>query len=531
MQHASRGRHPGRFPLRQLRIAVTLSALAAVAAGMFAGCGSESTVIAEEEASTDARPPTDAQGPDAPGADGGAADGGDGGTDGARDGAVIDGSRADAAACVPSGGGCSSSLECCTANCDATTKLCDAPVGTCKSPGEACASGVECCTFSCVAGACEAKQCVADGLACGASGECCGGNCQPDALGGGTCQALNPGCKTSGNPCGSDGECCSAFCNGGVCSARPSFCTQPGDVCSNNAECCTGACRIAAGATLGVCGAVPNVPGSPNCDPAGTLCTASSSSCGGSCCSRKCAIYAPSGRSICQPASGCRPTGEICVTSLDCCGSATLPDGTLSEVTCARANPADVVGKCDNGKRCSPAGSICKLATTSCNATDRCCSGTVQQNPLRCQQDALGVPRCLIGAIDCTTAPPPPAGTACASSADCCGNPCTPNPAGGFMCGDVGSCVPVAGACTTHADCCPGTPCVFAPGSSSGRCGGVLLPDGGVVPVPDAGVAPDGGGGTDAGGPPGCALYGQVCTLSGDCCDGVPCTGGRCRTP
>jgi hypothetical protein len=28
-----------------------------------------------------------------------------------------------------------------------------------------------------------------------------------------------------------------------------------------------------------------------------------------------------------------------------------------------------------------------------------------------------------------------------------------------------------------------------------------------------------------------CALYGQICTVAGDCCNGVPCTAGRCRFP
>jgi hypothetical protein len=35
----------------------------------------------------------------------------------------------------------------------------------------------------------------------------------------------------------------------------------------------------------------------------------------------------------------------------------------------------------------------------------------------------------------------------------------------------------------------------------------------------------------DGGNPPGCALYGQTCSDNGDCCDGVPCTAGRCRYP
>jgi hypothetical protein len=50
------------------------------------------------------------------------------------------------------------------------------------------------------------------------------------------------------------------------------------------------------------------------------------------------------------------------------------------------------------------------------------------------------------------------------------------------------------------------------------------------------GIGSDADGGTTEGdsGPPkdaGCALYGQICTSSGQCCLGVPCTGGRCEEP
>ncbi|MBX3224760.1 MAG: hypothetical protein KF795_29860, partial [Labilithrix sp.] len=64
-----------------------------------------------------------------------------------------------------------------------------------------------------------------------------------------------------------------------------------------------------------------------------------------------------------------------------------------------------------------------------------------------------------------------------------------------------------------------------APGSAKGVCGGTILPDGGVS---DAGTDAGGGNLPDGGT---CALYGQTCTESGDCCSGVPCTGGRCRYP
>lgn len=444
-------------------------------------------------------------------------DGGDGDGQSSVDGSS--GGGRDAAVCKPEGQDCATSGECCSASCDVATKKCGKPVGTCKAPGVACTTGNECCTFSCVSGKCSDTLCVADNQACTANEECCGGVCSA-----GACTPLSGSCKTSGNPCTAGGECCSKFCNNGLCNGQPSFCTQTGDACSTDTECCGGICKKTTG-PLGLC-AVAAGSGGGNCTIAGTVCGGGGVTvfdggvpqCGGECCSRACAPYGPTGVMVCQPESGCRATGEVCAKDTDCCGSAGLPDGSESKVTCSKAGGA-ALGKCDNGNKCSPAGSICRLATKSCNATDRCCAGTVQTNPLVCAQDALGVPRCkILPNFDCTTQPAPPPGTACASSADCCGKPCVPDPSGvGFVCG--ATCVPKAGACSTHADCCPGTPCVFPPGSSTGTCGGVVGSDGGVSHPPPG----DGGGG---GG--GCALYGQDCNTAADCCSGVPCNGGKC---
>jgi hypothetical protein len=101
-----------------------------------------------------------------------------------------------------------------------------------------------------------------------------------------------------------------------------------------------------------------------------------------------------------------------------------------------------------------------------------------------------------------------------------------PNPVDGgaprYVCSAT-SCVSACGQCTNNADCCPGTSCVAALGSAQGVCG----PCGGAPPGDagggggDAGTVPDAGGGS-------CALFGQICTVSADCCSGVPCTGGRC---
>jgi hypothetical protein len=60
-----------------------------------------------------------------------------------------------------------------------------------------------------------------------------------------------------------------------------------------------------------------------------------------------------------------------------------------------------------------------------------------------------------------------------------------------------------------------------------GPCGG-NSGDGGIPGGGDGGNPGDGGtptGGNDGG----CSLYGQLCTSSANCCNGVPCTSGRCQ--
>ena len=185
----------------------------------------------------------------------------------------------------------------------------------------------------------------------------------------------------------------------------------------------------------------------------------------------------------------------------------------------------NLVGVCENPQGCKPNGDICRLQTNQCNATDECCSGNVQQNDT-CKLDNVGVPRCT-GAI-CVQP-----GIGCATSADCCdGKPCVPNPNGTnpeFVCGAT-ICVPTSGGCTTNADCCPGNICHVPPGGTKGSCQSEIPPppgDGGTGGG-DGGAGGDGGGGTngDAGGS--CSLYGQTCTTASDCCNGIPCSGGRC---
>ncbi len=383
---------------------------------------------------------------------------------------------------------------------------------TCQKLGLSCKANGDCCTGDCLNGSCQPPSCTSDGKSCVGNADCCGGTCTS-----GTCAALNNSCKTLGNACGGAMDCCSGFCESGIC-AQPSYCTQNGDICTSGADCCGRICTITSGG-FGTCGQ-PSGGGAQCSMIDGTVCSNGGSTmytdaglpvCGGSCCSRSCAPWGPTGILICQPASGCHPVGDICGSSADCCGGT----GPSANVACNKANASDPLGVCGNPMGCKPDGDICRLKTNQCNATDNCCSGNVQQKDT-CRQDALGVPRCSYSG---KTGMCVPAAGACASSADCCNlSPCVPAAGGGFAC--FGSnCVPNAGACTTDADCCSGSHCTSAAGGAIGSCVGPT----------------SGGGGTDAGSGGGgggsCSFYGQTCTQTSDCCNAVPCTGGRCVSP
>jgi hypothetical protein len=397
--------------------------------------------------------------------------------------------------------------------------------GTCLQLGASCHTAGDCCSSDCANGFCNYPACESDKLPCTANAECCSQTCGT----GGTCTPLNTTCSTIGNACSSGASCCSGLCSGGTCQ-ESSFCAQAGDACAANGDCCTGSCTIAAGQTIGTCAA--SAPSGPaNCGMVdGQLCGGSGAdggavyldsglpTCGGSCCSRACAPWGPTGVLVCQPASGCHPVGDLCTVDADCCGSSGLPGGSNKPVTCDTS--AGPIGVCRNPMGCKPNGDVCKLATMSCNSSCDCCAGNCE-NEDTCKQDNVGVPRCT--GAQCVGP-----GTACASSADCCnGAPCVPAPGGTFVC-YASSCVPACGGCSNNADCCPGSACDIPQGSTHGTCGpcGVGSGDGGTT-AGDGGTLLGDGGSYDAG----CSLYGQICSTASNCCNGVPCTGGRCESP
>lgn len=405
--------------------------------------------------------------------------------------------------CLAFGQTCVTGNDCCSAICDPASSTCAASINTCSPTGGGCQSSTECCSLVCANGRCGANACVADNLACVDSASCCSGNCTA-----GSCQPLSTACRTAGNPCTDGSQCCSSLCQGGICKLGASFCIQTGDVCSDSGTCCSGDCQITTG-TLGTCAAPPS--GATYCSDGvdGTVCSA----CNG-CCSRLCAPYAPTGVRVCQPASGCRVNGDLCRTDSDCCGAAGTGLPGDGNVVC-QIDTGKALGICRNPRGCNPQGNVCHFQDYTCDissARNDCCDGV--GNSGVCQIDFLGVPRCNGLGTSCIEP-----GGACSSAMDCCNlAPCVPDAMGMLRCygqpgidgGVPSTCVPVGGPCSINGDCCVGSTCIQPIGSTQGICGIPTPPPG----TPDAGV-------TDA--PPVCAEYGQTCTSSADCCNGITC--------
>jgi hypothetical protein len=473
-------------------------------AGAMGGSGGSGAGNAFDGSSADASPRTDGS----PGAGGGPTDGG-----GFFDGPVI--------SCGVYGATCTVGSECCSGACDPKTQTCVAISSSCSVPGAPCAALTDCCTLTCVNDACGATSCTSDHQACSTDGACCSGQCAN-----GTCAPLNTSCKTQGNACAANGDCCSQFCSNGKCGS-PSFCVQTGDICARPTDCCGGICNVAQGATVGTCANPPS--GATYCSDAvdGTVCTGC-----GSCCSRLCAPYGPTGVSICQPANGCHVDGDLCRQDTDCCGAAGTGLPGDGNVHCEIAT-GQKIGICRNPMGCNPEGNVCHYKDYACSissARNDCCAAP--GNSGECQLDALGVPRCHGFGTSCRNG-----GDTCAFTGDCCnGAPCVPDSVGQLRCltstpdGGV-ACSSQGGSCTINADCCRSLTCLTATGSVQGTCGLVTPPpDGGSAP-PDA--SSDAGSPSDAQAdvtnvdstpPTTCGLYGQSCQTSGDCCSSVPCT-------
>jgi hypothetical protein len=219
---------------------------------------------------------------------------------------------------------------------------------------------------------------------------------------------------------------------------------------------------------------------------------------------------------ICQPASGCHVNGDLCRKSSDCCGAAGTGLPGDGNVVCDIA-PGQAIGICRNPTGCNPEGDVCHYQNYACSisaARNDCCAAP--GNSGVCQLDALGVPRCNGLGGTCRKT-----GETCASAADCCnGVPCVPDATGALRCTEMPDGGPVCRmpgqSCTINADCCSGYVCNTPTGSTVGTCGTPPPPpsyDGGAPPPYDGGL--------------GCSVYGQACSATTPCCNGVTCLGAN----
>jgi len=237
--------------------------------------------------------------------------------------------------------------------------------------------------------------------------------------------------------------------------------------------------------------------------------------------------------------------GDICKTTKDCCGgdpNSGLPGAGQVVCTPDPTYPTKI-GVCSGPNKsncpnpgsptctstCDPAGDICHMnpspicAGGTTNVRNDCCACI--NTKTCCQPDKSGIPRCnLVG--NCV-----PQGGACSFSADCCGGlPCVPDSMGNLHCGAAPS--GCGGPCTTNGDCATGLLCYTPPGSIQGACNGASC----TPPVPDGGTPPDLASSDLAGPQPDmatCAQYGQACSTTVPCCNGVSCLrpatiGGPC---
>lgn len=523
-------------------------ALVTAVAGLnvvFVGCGSEDSdgIVAGDDGGPDGTSSSSSTSSSSGGSSSSSSSSGSVG-DGGGDGSLLDGQ-----VCLLVGQTCSAASECCTKAClkaaGQTLGQCGASAdgggGACTAAGGDCTNSTECCTNSCVGGKCSATQCKADSpvaASCTTDAECCSGKC--DVGGTGKCVAIAGGvCRTEGNPCTVNLDCCSGQCSGAGFCTNASYCAQLYDVCAADFECCSGNCVVPQGAAYGRCQALA-APGGNNCNPAGSICTGNG--CDNKCCSLSCGPLGTTGVNVCQPPSGCRPQSEICATSGDCCGgpgqlTGQLSNGNPAPVKACIIQNGETYGRCESAQ-CLRPGDVCKAPTGACGGTsNNCCeslqpdggltpTGWCNSHPEECcSRDALGIPRCRGVNFKCTDAGVP-AGSTCTTSADCCGSPCV-----GGKC--QATCTAKGGECTISADCCSPEPCVVPTGSTKGICGGTIGSDGGVQPPPPDSGTTDSGTGDAATADAGkvCALYGQDCTVTSDCCSGVPCTSGKCRYP
>ena len=166
---------------------------------------------------------------------------------------------------------------------------------------------------------------------------------------GGTGQIF--GCLLTGATCDPKGKpCCGElYCFANKC-IDPK-CSSVDEYCSEDIDCCM---SLSCKKETGKCGRF-------FCGEVGEACIDPKD-----CCSKLCEFSPGSNQKTCLPISGCSPIGERCGENWECCTA-----------SCKK-------GRCSSQDRCGYSGEA------GCNEPGVNCCG-----PLKCEDDTLGVPRCI----------------------------------------------------------------------------------------------------------------------------------------
>lgn len=244
-----------------------------------------------------------------------------------------------------------------------------------------------------------------------------------------------------------------------------------GAACTSDYECCQGMCGFGAPR---VC--IPF----PSCQAQGKPCMYD-----WDCCDSKC----DQTTGTCQSYSGCRASRELCSSNNECCSGVCIDTSGVGNRVCATLDGCSPVGDicfgngdCCSGPnscafdrehavnilRCTPQTSDCVQLGELCSPTEPCCS--LNRGAPDSGSSFIACMANRYGVHRCALTHPQPVGTPCASHLDCQSQYCLPTSGGspGYGFQCAAGCAKSRDRCRSPQDCCSGLTCENGSCRSSG---------------------------------------------------------------